>query len=284
MAGVRRPRKEGQPAPKFHTADVKARSYGDTVVILIGTVVTEQTRDGKAVREESRYTDTYVKRDGKWQVVASHLSNAPPAKKGPPAKEPSRPVEGNAVVSPAAPAARIEVDKDLSHVGSLAFVLKDVADVERAVFARPGDGGRVKALFIAQFESVRPGVKGGYSFAVTNPTRLGKHDYQTTVGFFNFAQAAAASPGAEADHTKAFLAKHRLDVDKDDFLVARYARVTDDAKRSEVILFYYENLAELGVTRAELGPGGRREGEREKLFREFADRAVRRFAVRDREP
>jgi hypothetical protein len=73
-------------------------------------------------------------------------------------------------------------------------------------------------------------------------------------------------------------------VDKDDFLVARYARVTDDAKRSEVILFYYENLTELGVTRAELEPGGRREGEREKLFRDFADRAVRRFTVADRNP
>lgn len=85
MAGIRRPRPAGQPAPRFVTEDVKARSYGGTVVVLIGKVVTEQTRGGKAVREESRYTDTYVKRDGKWQVVASHLSNAPEAKPGPPA-------------------------------------------------------------------------------------------------------------------------------------------------------------------------------------------------------
>ena len=26
-------------------------------------------------RQESRYTDTYVRLDGRWQVVASHLSN-----------------------------------------------------------------------------------------------------------------------------------------------------------------------------------------------------------------
>ena len=80
VAGVKRPRKEGQPAPKFRTEDVKSRAYGDTVV-LIGKVVSEFTRDGKEVKEESRYTDTYVKRDGKWQVVASHLSAVPPPKK-----------------------------------------------------------------------------------------------------------------------------------------------------------------------------------------------------------
>jgi hypothetical protein len=53
---------------------VRARAYGDTV-ILLGRVVTEYVRDGKAVKEASRYTDTYVRRGGRWQVVASHLSN-----------------------------------------------------------------------------------------------------------------------------------------------------------------------------------------------------------------
>ena len=60
---------------KFHTVDVKARVYGDTV-ILTGRVVAEWQRDGKPLgKEQSRYTDTYVKRQGRWQVVASHLSN-----------------------------------------------------------------------------------------------------------------------------------------------------------------------------------------------------------------
>jgi uncharacterized protein (TIGR02246 family) len=63
-------------APKMHfyTEDVKSRSYGDTV-ILMGRVVTEYERDGKKVKEQSRYTDTYVRRNGRWRVVASHLSN-----------------------------------------------------------------------------------------------------------------------------------------------------------------------------------------------------------------
>ena len=64
------------PKMHFYTEDVKSRAYGDTV-ILMGRVVTEYERDGKKVREQSRYTDTYVKRNGRWQVVASHLSNVP---------------------------------------------------------------------------------------------------------------------------------------------------------------------------------------------------------------
>ncbi|MEJ7623442.1 MAG: nuclear transport factor 2 family protein [Pyrinomonadaceae bacterium] len=61
---------------KFSTENVKGRAYGDTV-ILMGRVVTESMRDGKPFKEHQLYTDTYVRRNGKWQVVASHLSNVP---------------------------------------------------------------------------------------------------------------------------------------------------------------------------------------------------------------
>ena len=63
MAMIKSPRRAGQPRMKFHTEGVESRAYGDTV-ILIGRVVTEYERDGKAVREQSRYTDTYVRREG----------------------------------------------------------------------------------------------------------------------------------------------------------------------------------------------------------------------------
>ena len=60
---------------KFRTENVESRSYGDTV-ILIGVVITEWTQNGEEKIDRSRYTDTYVKRNGNWQVVASHLSKA----------------------------------------------------------------------------------------------------------------------------------------------------------------------------------------------------------------
>jgi ketosteroid isomerase-like protein len=80
MAMIKAPRRATQPRMKFFTEDVQSRAYGDTV-ILIGRVVTEYERDGKTVREQSRYTDTYVQLKGRWQVVASHLSNVPETRK-----------------------------------------------------------------------------------------------------------------------------------------------------------------------------------------------------------
>ena len=82
MAMVKAPRGPGQPRMRFYTEGVQSRAYGDTV-ILLGRVVSEYERDGKTVREQSRYTDTYVRSRGRWQVVASHLSNVEEPK-GPP--------------------------------------------------------------------------------------------------------------------------------------------------------------------------------------------------------
>lgn len=75
ISSLQRPRPQGAPMQKFRTEEVQARVYGDTVV-LIGRVITEYQRDGQTMTSQQRYTDTYVKRDGRWQVVASHLSNA----------------------------------------------------------------------------------------------------------------------------------------------------------------------------------------------------------------
>jgi hypothetical protein len=94
---------------------------------------------------------------------------------------------------------------------------------------RAAKSGKAERLFIVQFESTLPGIKGGYSFPMTNTTRIGSHDYQTQVGFFNFAQTIAANPGAEAEQTKVYLNRNGVQVD-DDFLVARYARVASEDK------------------------------------------------------
>lgn len=74
MAMIKRPRREGAPAKRFYTEGVELRVYGDDTAILRGRVIEESQQDGKPVKEESRYTDVYVKTNGRWQVVASHLS------------------------------------------------------------------------------------------------------------------------------------------------------------------------------------------------------------------
>ncbi|HVF87578.1 MAG TPA: nuclear transport factor 2 family protein [Pyrinomonadaceae bacterium] len=286
LDSIKAPRNRASLSLKFYTEDVRARVYGETV-ILTGRVVTEYPREGKTVKEQSRYTDTYIKRQGRWQVVASHLSNSPqPEQRSATVSSNSgagRSLHGNRLLSLKFPSIKIDVDEQLPHIGILNFTLKGVAQVERYVYARAGEGGRVQRLLIMQFEGILPGVKGGYSFQVTDATRLGEHDYQTNLGVFNFAQTIAANPGAEAEQTRAFLDGKGLKVD-DDYLVARYARIVDTEKRHELIFFYLENLRDLGFTRAELEPGGRRAPEAEKVFNDFAARARQSFKVVDGKP
>jgi hypothetical protein len=182
------------------------------------------------------------------------------------------------IVSLENPTIVIDVSKELQSFGVINFTLKKVAQVERYIFVRSDKSGRAQRLFITQFESVLPGLKGGYSFPMTNVTRIGNHDYATQLGFFNFTQTIAANPGAEAEQTKAYLNRNGVQVD-DDFVIARYARVVGEDKRHELIFFYLENLRDLNLTRSELEQGGSRSSELERLLAELAARAQKSFKV-----
>jgi len=76
LAALKGARDSARPAPKFSTADVQSRVEGGTV-ILTGRFIQRMERDGQMRTMEARYTDTYVTRNGRWQVVASQLTRIP---------------------------------------------------------------------------------------------------------------------------------------------------------------------------------------------------------------
>lgn len=57
----------------FNTEEVKARMYGNTAVVTGRTTVKGRDQ-GEEFDTQFRYTRVYVKRDGRWQIVTSHLS------------------------------------------------------------------------------------------------------------------------------------------------------------------------------------------------------------------
>lgn len=57
----------------FALSDMKVRAYGDTAVVTYVAKLKETFR-GRDVSGTSRWTDTWVKRGGVWQCVASHGS------------------------------------------------------------------------------------------------------------------------------------------------------------------------------------------------------------------
>lgn len=67
---------------KLETDDAQVRIYG-TAAVVTGNFIQKGRfkagpKNGQDFRIVERYTDVYVKRDGRWQVVASQLTSAPP--------------------------------------------------------------------------------------------------------------------------------------------------------------------------------------------------------------
>jgi ketosteroid isomerase-like protein len=65
--------KASSTASPFALSDMKVRVYGDTAVVT-GVNTVHWTVNGKERLGPIRFTDVFVKRDGRWQVVASHGS------------------------------------------------------------------------------------------------------------------------------------------------------------------------------------------------------------------
>ena len=57
----------------FRLDDLKVRVYGD-VAIVFGLETEKSKIHGKDMSGQYRFTDVFVKRDSRWQAVASHLS------------------------------------------------------------------------------------------------------------------------------------------------------------------------------------------------------------------
>jgi len=57
----------------FENYDMLARIYGDTAVVL-GKTRVKGTAEGKPFDRIVQFTDTLIKRDGRWQLAAGHVS------------------------------------------------------------------------------------------------------------------------------------------------------------------------------------------------------------------
>ncbi|MCG3154377.1 MAG: hypothetical protein DKINENOH_00971 [bacterium] len=61
----------------YRNDDLRIRVYGNTAVVT-GRNTTIGVRDGKAWKMNLRFTNVWVKREGRWQRAAFHDSNAAP--------------------------------------------------------------------------------------------------------------------------------------------------------------------------------------------------------------
>ena len=58
----------------FENYDMLARLYGDDVAVVLGKTRVKGTADGKPFDRVVQFTDTLIKRNGRWQLAAGHVS------------------------------------------------------------------------------------------------------------------------------------------------------------------------------------------------------------------
>jgi ketosteroid isomerase-like protein len=125
----------------FSTEGTKVRLYGDTA-ILTGVVVSSS----KNSTERSRYTDVYVKRNGRWQVVASHLTRLSP----PPSSSSSAPSTPSGSPSAASSTSAAKVDPATfdAYVGQYdtPFGVLNITREGDKLFGQPGGDSKEELI------------------------------------------------------------------------------------------------------------------------------------------
>jgi ketosteroid isomerase-like protein len=58
----------------FENYDMLARLYGNDTAVVLGKTRVKGTTDGKPFDRVVQFTDTLIKRDGRWQLAAGHVS------------------------------------------------------------------------------------------------------------------------------------------------------------------------------------------------------------------
>jgi hypothetical protein len=188
-----------------------------------------------------------------------------------------RRVVDHTIISDALPALEIKVDPTFEYVGILSFVLKEIALVERVIFAER-QASKTTRLFIVQFEGILEGVDFTYKYPTTNPITLGNYSYQHGVYMYSNAESVREAPGAESDRTTQFLGERGY-VHEDGLAMSRFARIVDDARRHEIIIFYQEILSSLGHSLETYSQLSRE--KQQSIDQSLTERSLQNFQVTD---
>ena len=161
-------------------------------------------------------------------------------------------VEDNRIISEALPQAVIEVADDLMYAGMQQFVLHDVADCEQHFFVEL-DGMRIKRLLLIQFEGFIEGVPNTYSYGGELVTHSGQSWYRGTAAVT--LPAVEPRPDSDGARGRTFLRDKGWTLGPDIYS-QRLVWLLDDPPKNEVIVIYTEDLADHGLTAADVKRGG----------------------------
>jgi hypothetical protein len=171
------------------------------------------------------------------------------------AKQQSRSVKGQRLISTEMPAVRMEFDKGFKYVGGQDFILYDVARAEQHFFVDADKQGRIKRMYWVQFEGYLPSNTNAYRYKINKSVNIGGLDFIADA----YARNVKANPGrpdSDGSRARAFLEGKGYRLASDDVLSQRLVHLVDEAKRNELMIIYMEDLSGMKLTANDLAPNG----------------------------
>lgn len=182
------------------------------------------------------------------------------------------------MISTTLPAAVLEVDPALHYAGTQTFELYGVATAEQHFFVEL-DGTRVKRMLWVQYEGYLPSNTHTYNSGDSTVALSGKTFHRRV----RAARLPDSEPRPDSDGAKAraFIEGKGWKIGPD-VLMERLLWYLDTPARHEMMLIYFEDPADLGLTAADLNPGGRAADRWSEVTAGFSRRGESVFKIVDR--
>ncbi|MGH9943203.1 MAG: hypothetical protein ACRD9R_12710 [Pyrinomonadaceae bacterium] len=189
-----------------------------------------------------------------------------------------RRVSGQTLTSSALPAARITFDAAFKHVGSQKFILYERALAEQHYFVDADPEGRIRRMYMLQFEGFLPNVTAAYDYKPTKTIKVGGQEYVTESAIVPSVVAVfKRDPQSDAARAVRYLEGQGYRAG-DEVMFQRFVRLLDDAKRNEFIVIYIEDMSATGRKASEL-LDETRAAERDKVLQGLTERALKGFTI-----
>ncbi|HEX6732439.1 MAG TPA: hypothetical protein VF074_20645 [Pyrinomonadaceae bacterium] len=190
---------------------------------------------------------------------------------------PIRRIDGQTLSSSNVPKVTLKFDKAFKYVGTQSFVLYDVANAEQHFFVDADKDKRVKRFYWIQFEGYLPTNTHTYNYQSNKVVKIGNLDFFADAYARNI-KATPSRAGSDGSRAQEFLKGKGFTIG-DEIIMQRLVHLTDATKRNELMIIYMEDLSQMGMTAAELTPGGGRASSWQEISNALLERAIKSMKV-----
>ena len=162
--------------------------------------------------------------------------------------KPKRTITNNRIISDMQPRICIEIDRSLHYIGTLKFILQEIADVEVMIFLESDDNQKIQRLFMVQFEFFLDSAnEPHHRYNYNTPTKLILADtiYQTDTRVVP-AHLFAGEDDSDRNHVDEFIKSKGYQlpyIEGEQLVTQRIMRPLPPDNRAEIILIYKELLS-----------------------------------------